>query len=222
MNIKITIIAFAAGLLTGCVTTTVNVIDHKPVNQPFSRVLCFYLDEGCDFSLFDSTLYNICLRTHTLRDSGYDARSNQEAAIAEQLSTVGTSVWVSSYLLDSAHTSYAGFLQYVDSMKVDGLLIVGVRGYLHEEHSQYIGGAPPTAPSGHSPGFAGGPGFTLNYTILNGNFLCDLFATKSLIRPVWRAEIGEKGNRQSTKTGLSRKLLQQVVASLRNSQYIAH
>jgi hypothetical protein len=60
MNIKITIIAFAAGLLTGCVTTTVNVIDHKPVNQPFSRVLCFYLDEGCDFSLFDSTLYNIC------------------------------------------------------------------------------------------------------------------------------------------------------------------
>jgi hypothetical protein len=34
MNIKITIIAFAAGLLTGCVTTTVNVIDHKPVNQP--------------------------------------------------------------------------------------------------------------------------------------------------------------------------------------------
>jgi hypothetical protein len=215
MKIIIAIFGFVAGFLTGCVTTTVNVIDHKPVNQPFSRVLCFYLDEGCDFSLFDSTLYNICLRTHTLRDSGYDARSNQEAAIAGQLSTAGTSVWVSSYLLDSAHTSYAGFMQYVDSMKVDGLLIVGVSGYWHDEHQQVLPIVPSTA---HNPVTAS---VNVPYKTLNGNFLCDLFSTKSLLRPVWRAEIGEKGNRNSTKTGLSRKLLQQVVASLKNSQYIA-
>jgi hypothetical protein len=222
MNTKITIISFVTLVLSGCVSTTVNVIEHKPVTRPFSRVLCFYLDEGCDFSLFDSTLYNICLRTHALRDSGYDARSNQEAAISEKLSTPGTAVWVSSYLLDSAHTSYAGFLQYIDSMKVDGLLIVGVRGYLHEEQMEFVPGAPPTPASGHSPGFGGTPGYTRTVKILNGNFTCDLFATKSLIRPVWRAEIGEKGHPRSTKGGLTDKLVQQVAASLKNSQYIAH
>jgi len=203
-------------VLTGCVTTTVNVIDHKPVTRPFSRVLCFYLDEGCDFSLFDSTLYNICLRTHALRDSGYDARSNQEAAISEKLSTPGTTVWVSSYLLDSAHTSYSGFLQYIDSMKVDGLLIVGVGGYWHEEHQQVLPVVPATA---HNPVMAS---IIFPVKTINGNFRCDLFSTRSLVRPVWRAEIGEKGNRTSTKTGLTRKLLQQVAESLKNSQYIAH
>ena len=209
MNIKITIISFVSLVLSGCVSTKVNVIDHKPVARPFSRVLCFYLDEGCDFSLFDSTLYNICLRTHALRDGGYDARSNQEAAISEKLSTPGTAVWVSSYLLDSAHTSYAGFVRYVDSMKVDGLLIVGRRSYEHEEHTELVSVAPHMV-------------MPHTYTTLNGAFMCDLFSTQSLIRPVWRAEIGEKGNRYSTKKGLTRKTLQQVVASLKNSQYIAH
>jgi hypothetical protein len=100
---KITICAFVGLLLAGCVTTTVNVIDRKPVQRPFSRVLCFYLPEGCDFSLFDSTLYNICLRNHDLRDSGYVERGNPESTIAEKLSTVGTKVFASSYVLDSAH-----------------------------------------------------------------------------------------------------------------------
>lgn len=210
MNKQLSIISFVTLLLTGCVATTVNVVDRKPVARPFSRVLCFYLPEGCDFSLFDSTLYNICLRNHALRDSGYDARSNQEAAIAEKLSTAGTAVWVSSYLLDSIHSSYAGFLQYIDSMKVDGLLIVGTRGYEHPEHEII---SPPTPRS---------PGYTIRYTTTNGAFMCDLFATQSLIRPVWRAEIGEKGHALSTKTGLTRKTLQQVVESLKNTQYIAH
>ncbi|HEV3412606.1 MAG TPA: hypothetical protein VG101_09005 [Puia sp.] len=216
MNKKITIVAFLFLLLAGCVTTTVNVTDRKPVARPFSRILCFYLDEGCDFSLFDSTLYNICLRNHTLRDSGYVHRSDQEAVIAERLSTGGTSVWVSSYLLDSAHTSYAGFLRYIDSMKVDGLLIVGVRGYEHVEHQEVL----PVVPSTPNNPVMGG--VTHTYTTLNGTFLCDLFSTQSLIRPVWRAEIGEKGRRENTKKGLTSKLLQQVVESLKNSQYIAH
>jgi hypothetical protein len=216
MNIKITIVAFGALVLTGCVTTTVNVIDRKPVARPFSRVVCFYLDEGCDFSLFDSTLYNICLRNHAFSDSGYDERSNQESIIAEGLSTAGTTVWVSSFLLDSAHNGYADFLHYIDSMKVDGLLIVGARGYLHEEHQEVIPIAPSTARNPVATSIVH------NFTTLNGNFMCDLFATQSLIRPVWRAAIGEKGNRQSTKTGLTRKSLHQVVESLKNSQYIAH
>lgn len=213
---KIALFTFVTLLSAGCVTTTVNVTDRKPVSRPFSKILLFYLDEGCDFSLFDSTLYDICLRDHALRDSGYYERSNQEAIIAENLSTAGTKVWVSSYQFDDAHRSYADFLHYIDSTGVDGLLIVGVRGYLHEVHTQII---PLTPATPHMPVTTE---ITAPVTNLNGTFLCDLFDARSLIRPVWRAEISEKGNPHSTKTGLTGKLVQQVVASLKNSQYIAH
>jgi hypothetical protein len=37
MNTKITIVAFVTLVLTGCVTTTVNVIDHKPVTGKVRR-----------------------------------------------------------------------------------------------------------------------------------------------------------------------------------------
>jgi len=209
MNRQLSIIAFVAVLLTGCVTTTVNVVDRKPVDRPFSRVLCFYLPEGCDFSLFDSTLYNICLRNHALQDEGYAQRSGQESIIAKKMSTAGTSVLESSYVLDSTRSSYADFLHYIDSMKVDGLLIVGVRSFAHEDHTGLV-------PVG------GGILAQHTYTTLNGAFMCDLFSTRSLVRPVFRAEIGEKGRRYSTKTGLTAKLLQQVVESLKNTAYIAH
>ena len=93
MNIKIAIIAFGILVLSGCVPTTVTVLDHKPVSRPFSRVLCFYLDEGCDFTLFDSTLYNICLRNHAVHDNGFDERANKESIVVEKLSNPGTAIW---------------------------------------------------------------------------------------------------------------------------------
>lgn len=212
----IAFIAFIAPAFSGCVTTTVNVTDRKPVARPFSRILIFYLDEGCDFSLFDSTLYNICLRTHAFADSGYAGRSDRESVIADKLSTPGTEILVASWYIDSAHSSYLSFRHYLDSMRVDGLLIVGARNYSHEEHTEQLPIAPSTTRNPVEVSV------THRYTSLNGTFMCDLFDTRSLVRPVWRAEIGEKGNRNSTKGGLTDKLMRQVAESLKNTQYIAH
>src|SRR6185312_10466693 len=205
-----------APALAGCVTTTVNVTDRKPVTRPFSRILIFYLDEGCDFSLFDSTLYNICLRTHAFADSGYAGRSDRESVIADRLSTTGTEALVSSWYIDSAHSSYPAFRHYLDSMHVDGLLIVGARSYSHEEHTEQLPIVPSTARNPVELSV------THRYTSLNGTYLCDLFDTRSLVRPVWRAEIGEKGNGHSTRAGLAGKLVRQVAESLKSTQYIAH
>jgi hypothetical protein len=208
--------------LTGCVTTTVNVIDRKPVSRPFSRVLCFYLEEGCDFSLFDSTVYNICLRDHARQDSGYAERAKQESVIADALSTQGTLVWPASYWLDPARSSYGEFRHFVDSMKIDGLLIVGSHNYWHEEHTVRNAGTGPVYGYKGTLVVGGTPGYASNVVTLNGNLQCDLFATQSMIGPVWKAEIGEKGNSNSTKSGLTRKSIRQVVESLKSSQYVAH
>jgi hypothetical protein len=123
---------------------------------------------------------------------------------------VGGDLW-----LDPARSSYAEFLHFIDSMKVEGLLIVGVRGYQHEQSVDFTRGAPPTV------GKPGSGEVTRTARVFNGNFTCDVFATNSLITPVWRAEIGEQGHPRSTKSGLTDKLVQQVVASLKNSPYIA-
>jgi hypothetical protein len=53
---------FAVLLLTGRAVRTINVLEKKDTPKPFTNILAVYVDGDMDFSVFDSTTYNISIR----------------------------------------------------------------------------------------------------------------------------------------------------------------
>jgi hypothetical protein len=208
---KIFVLALSVFLYSSCAVTSINVLNRKAPARPAKKVLVVYLDEGCDLSLFDSNLYAICLRSCFSNPTTVDQRSAVENIIAENLATPGATVIKACDLFDSVNNSYAYFTRCIDSLGIDAILVAGIRSYSHLEHVIQIPG------NREMPG-----GYTDRYNTVNGNFDCYLFDTKSLILPIWMAEVGEKGRRFGSKNGLNRSMAQKVATGLKASNYIAH
>jgi hypothetical protein len=202
---KIFILAFSVFLYSSCAVTSINVINRKAPARPARKVLVVYLDEGCDLSLFDSNLYTICLRSCFSNLTTVNERSAVESIIAENLTTPGTTVIKACDLFDTINNSYTYFSRCIDSLGIDGILVSGLRSYSHLEH---------TVVAAH--------GDTYSYNTLDGAFVCYLFDTKAMSRPIWTAEVGGKGRRFGSKNGLNRSMAEKVAAGLKASNYIAH
>jgi hypothetical protein len=207
---KIFILAFSILLYSSCTVTSINVISRKAPARPATKVLVVYLDEGCDLSMFDSDLYTICLRSCFRNPGTVNQRSAVESIIADNLTTPRATVIKACDLFDTVNNSYAYFRRCIDSLGIDGILVSGLRSYSHPEHVIQV------------PGNREMPGYTDRYKTLNGTFDCYLFDTKSLILPIWTAEVGGKGRRFGSENGLNRSMAQKVAAGLKASNYIAH
>ncbi len=208
------ILANAVFLFSACTSPSVIVRNKKEPTRPYTRILAVYLEEGCDFSLFDSTAYNICLRSCFLKTESFGLRSLVETRIQKHLRTSGTRVLQSSDLFDAYNCDYAYFRRCIDSLGIDAILMVGLRSYSHDEHE-----TPATLPD-RSNNYTYTPG--QKFKTLNAFFVCDLINTKSLYIPVWRAEIEEKGKRYVGENGLNRSMTKKLAESLKGSHYIAH
>ncbi len=189
---------------SGCTVTSINVLDRKAPSRPASKVLVVYLDEGCDLSLLDSNFYVICLRSCFSNPATVDQRSHIETILAENLATPWASTLKATDLFDSVNNSYTYFRRCIDSLAIDDILVTGLRSYSHIERVFYIHGSKQT------------------YHTVNGNFVCYLFDTRSLIMPIWTAEVGGKGQRFESEKGLNRSMARMVATGLKASGYIAH
>ena len=192
-------------LCSGCAVTSINVLNRKAPVRAASKILVVYLDEGCDLSLFDSNLYNICLRSCFRNPATVDQRNRMETILAENLATPRASTLKACDLFDTVNNSYSYFRRCIDSLGIDGILVTGLRSYSHPEHTAL-----------------GADGFTHTYNTLDGVLACYLFDTKSITLPIWTAEVGGKGKRFGSKNGLDRSMAQKVTTGLKASGYIAH
>src|SRR5258708_31860451 len=50
-------------LCAGCATSSIHILEKKEPTRPYTKILAIYLEEGCEFSMLDSTTYNICIRS---------------------------------------------------------------------------------------------------------------------------------------------------------------
>lgn len=176
--------------------------------MPYTRVMAIYLEQGCDFSLFDSTAYNICLKSCFSNTEGYELRALVENRLRKHLATRMTEVLRSADFFDAYSCDYAYFRRTVDSLKVDAVLMVGLRSHSHDENEVTMidrNGIPQTT----------------KYKTLNAFFVCDLLNPKSFFMPVWRAEIEEKGWRFTGDNGLNRNMTKKLAESLKAARYIA-
>jgi hypothetical protein len=199
------ILALSILFFSSCAVTSINVINRKAPARPATKVLVVYLDEGCDLSMFDSNLYTICLRSCFRNPATVDQRSAVESIIAENLATPRATVIKACDVFDTVNNSYTYFSRCIDSLGIDGILVSGLRSYSHLEHT-----------------VVGARGDTYTYNTLDGAFVCYLFDTKAISRPIWVAEIGGKGRTFASKNGLNRSMAQKVAVGLKGSNYIAH
>jgi hypothetical protein len=201
-------------LFSACTETRFTARTKKEPTMPYTKVLAIYLEQACDFSLFDSTAYNICARSSFLNSDGFELRSRMESRVKKHLTTRGTSVLRSSDIFNIDYNDYSYFRKVIDSLGIDAVLMIGLRSHSHEERMT------PAIPASRSNNYNYTP--PQPYKTLNAFFICDLFNTKSIYTPIWTAEIEEKGERFTGANGLNRKMTKKVTESLKASHYIAH
>lgn len=203
-------------LVTGCASSSITVVDKKDPTLPYKKVLVVYVDEGCDFDLFDSTTYNICLKSCFLKTDNAELRGRVETLVMEDLATTGTAVFRSSDMLDNTTNSYDDFRKLVDNRGIDALLLVDFHMYSHTQHKQ------PPSPGHYINGqyYAGSNGFS--YKTLNAAYECYFFNIKSISFPIWKAQIGIKGRMGAGKNGMSRSMAHLLANNLKANGYIAH
>ncbi len=186
---------------------------EKKRNRPaFSQILAIYVDNDIDFSVFDSTTYNICIKSIFTDSAGFDARNNTEGLIGNYLSTPRSSIVKSSDLFDMYTNSYGDFTRQVDSLGIEAILIVHVRRYSYTNHVlPYV---QKNISSSASVG-AGG-----SYRTPNAAFECYLIEPHAYF-PVWKAALDVKGKGYyNGKRVLKTSMLEQLQKGLVNGGYI--
>jgi hypothetical protein len=105
------VLACGVLLFSACTETRFTVKSKKEPPVPYTKVLAIYLDQACDFPLFDSITYNICLRSSFLNEDGIEPelRKLTEDRIKKQLATKGTLVLRSSDIFDIENNDYSFF-----------------------------------------------------------------------------------------------------------------
>ncbi|HMH21194.1 MAG TPA: hypothetical protein VK563_05440 [Puia sp.] len=194
-------------LLPGCKVYTFTIVDKKTPTRPYSKIMAIYLDEACDFTLFDSTTYNICLKSCFQRADNLELRGTVEQLLAAKIGTRGTVVVSSADMLDSVTNSYTDFTKAITEGSYDALLLVSFRKI---NHKIYFNGDASHRGSGEV------------YQKLVPGFQCFLFNAKNSNFPVWTAQL-EIGNKTySAHKGLTGGMANEIAKSLKTIGYIAH
>jgi len=55
---KLFILSYGIMLLSSCATSPIHILEKKEPTRPYTKILAIYLEEGCEFSMLDSTTYN--------------------------------------------------------------------------------------------------------------------------------------------------------------------
>jgi hypothetical protein len=206
-------------LCMGCAASTrIRVIEQKGSTTPYTNILTIYLDETCNFSLADSTGYNICLKGFFEDTTKTALRSRMEKRIAEKLSTKGTEVFKSSDLLSFDNgSSYTYFKQLIDSLHIEGFLLVQLSSKSEEQMGSPPGGSPgPTSHAG--PGVSASAGVSVSITLYTANFDCMLIDSKSLNSPKWKAQLESK--QANSNRELQQNMARLLAKSLMSEGYI--
>jgi hypothetical protein len=199
-------------LLTGCAATTLIVVEKKETAKPFSKILAIYVDGDIDFSVFDSTTYNICIKSVFTDSAGYDTRSSTEDLIVNYLSTARSLIVKSSDFFDLYTNSYDDFTRQVDSAGIEALLIVHVRRYSYTKHIL------PTVQKNISSSSSVGVGGS--YRTPNAAFECYLIEPHAYF-PIWKAALDVKGKGYyNGKGALKTSMLEQLQKGLVSGGYI--
>jgi hypothetical protein len=201
------ILSFCILLLSGCKVFTLTITDKKTPTRPFSNIMTIYLDEACDFTLFDSTTYNICLKSCFSRTDNQQLRQNAESLIADKIGTDGTPVKISADLLDSASNSYSDFRKIMEDRGFDAILLVIFR---RSNHKVYFNGEASHRGRGE-----------IYEKVLPG-FQCYLIPTLNSAFPVWTAQLEIGDNTYNAQKGLTGKMAGGIAKSLKTTGYIAH
>jgi hypothetical protein len=208
-------------LLAGCAVPSITVVVKKEPTKPFSKVLTIYMDEACDFTMFDSTTYNICVKSCFMKTDNFGVRTKVEKMLVEELSSSGTAIIKSSALFGTRDVNYNDFIRSIDSLGIDAILLVDYQKYLHDLHI----GAPIRAGNGiqYSSGVA--PGYNGNgieHQVLDAGFQCYLISPRNMLAPLWIAQLGARGNHYTGKKGPDQSIAQKIAKSLKGMGYIAH
>ena len=198
----------------GCASSSINVIDKKPPTLPYSKVLVVYVEEACDFTLFDSLTYNICLRSCFLNGDNFEMRAQVEDLLSQQLTTA-TVIVRSTDILDMYNNSYDYFRKMIDSLHIDALLMVDFHRYTKTKHE-----GPSVMNYPANSHFSYGAG--VNYTTLNAGYVCYLIKASSINFPIWTAELGTKGHIGAGKLVLNEKMAKTLAKSLKSAGYWMH
>lgn len=175
-----------------------------------------YLNEGCDFMVFDSLSYDICVKNSFSKEGNQLLRRDAESLVAENLTTAGTAALKSSDLPNESFGSYAAFQQLLDSSSIDAVLLINFRDYKHVAHPILS----PTTPRGMNTPAFNTP--SKAYVKLRAGFDCYLLPSKSLYFPVWYAEQEVEGRRSAEVRGLKSDMADKIAKSLQKGGYIAH
>jgi len=219
---KLLFLALGAGWMPfpGCAPSYIKVLDRKGPTTPFTNIFAFYVDEACNFSLADSTGYNICLKASFNDLNSVAGRSRVERLIASSLATKGTAILSSANLLGvngagtNTDDSYSYFRKLMDSLHIDGILVVQQRFMEKEYYRTPVAGG---APAGRSAA-----PFSIQSTV-DGEldhvtFDCYLLQPKDLNNPVWKAELETKG--AATTHELNHSMTRALAKSLIDDGYI--
>lgn len=194
--------------LTGCAASSIHVIEKKETPRPFSKILAIYIDGDVEFPVFDSTSYNICIKSCFSDSAHFDVRSSAEDLLYDALSAPRSQILESSNLFDIYINSYTDFTNRLDSLGVDALLIVHLRHYTYTEHA--LPGVRDRI--SHSTTLEGGG----SYRTPNAVFECYLIKPHTYF-PVWKASLDVKGKgyyngKGALKTGMVRQLEKSLVS----------
>ena len=206
---------------TGCAPSFIKVTERKGPTTPLTNIFTLYLDEDCNFSLADSTGYDICLKSRFDDTASVSVRGRVETMLAGRLATPGTAVYGSCDLLGmksadlSVDNSYATFRRLVDSLRIDGILVVQ-RKQLRRELFE----SPVASPTGVSYG-----GVTTTVPIGQNEFdtgiyTCYLLDPKDLVNPIWKAQMDTR--RAGSRHGLNRSMTRLLAKTLINEGYTVH
>lgn len=200
---------------TGCVSSSITVLEKKyEPTRPFGKVLLVYIDEGCDFSVFDSTTYNICMRSNFMNPDNMELRKSVEDKIVHDMSSAGTTILKSSASLNVRTNSYNDFVHLIDQQAIEAILLVDFHRYSRTENE--------SQPMGSYQKGEYIPNRPMHYKTLNAAYECYLINPKNVAVPYWRAEIGLRGKIGAGKSGLNSGMAHQLAQTLQSNGYIAH
>ena len=213
---------FAASLLfSGCASTNIKVLTRKGPTVPFTNVFVFYLSEACNFSFADSTGYNICLKAGFDDSKTVEERGRVERLLNECLGTRGTKIYSAAELLGVntvdgtiPDNSYSQFRKLVDSLHIDGILVIQMHHLQKEYYRTPMGGGVPLGASGIAISVQTKSEFD------NAAFDCYLIEPKDLNSAVWAASLDTKG--ASPHHVLNKKMTRLLAKSLTEDGYVVH
>jgi hypothetical protein len=205
-------------ILTGSATSSINVVEHKDPSKPFSKVLAIYVDGDFEFRFFDSTTCNICIKSCFTDAADFEIRSKAENVLHDKFSSSQTTIVKSSDIFNTDVNSYDDFKKQIDSLGIDGILLISRRHYTHTSHALPRGAY---SPNGHESFNANDPlSRGSSYQTPNAVFDCYLLKSESYFT-LWQAQLDVKGKgHYNGKGALRSSMAARLAKNLTDGHYI--